>query len=51
MPYSIKKQGKLFVTYNKDTGHAAGHHVTKAKANAQMRLLRGIEHGWKPTRK
>lgn len=24
---------------------------TKAKAQAQARLLRGVEHGWKPTGK
>jgi len=26
-------------------------HTTKAKAKKQTRLLRGIEHGWKPTGK
>jgi hypothetical protein len=25
--------------------------TTKAKAKRQVRLLRGIEHGWKPRRK
>ena len=25
--------------------------TTKAKAAAQVRLLRGVEHGWKPTGK
>jgi hypothetical protein len=25
--------------------------TTKSKAEAQMRLLRGVEHGWKPTGK
>ena len=24
-------------------------HTTKEKAEAQMRLLRGVEHGWHPT--
>lgn len=25
--------------------------TTKAKAEAQVRLLRAVEHGWKPTKK
>lgn len=26
-------------------------HTTKAKAKSQARLLRGVEHGWRPTKK
>jgi hypothetical protein len=30
-------------------GGVKAKHTTKAKAEAQSRLLRGVEHGWKPT--
>ncbi len=32
-------------------GGTKAKHTTKAKAKAQANLLRGIEHGWKPTGK
>jgi len=49
MPYKMSKtDGKYSVSGPSGT-HAKG--TTKAKAEAQMRLLRGVEHGWKPTGK
>ena len=32
-------------------GGVKAKHTTKAKAAAQVRLLRGVEHGWHPTKK
>jgi hypothetical protein len=49
MPYAIKKVGSKFKVINKNTGKVHGTHSTKAKALSQMRLLYGIEKGWKPT--
>ncbi len=38
--------------YRVSTPHGTkAKHTTKAKAKAQANLLRGIEHGWKPTGK
>lgn len=46
MPYIIKQvsPGKFSVA-NRDTGKVHAHHTTKAKAEAQVRLLHGIEAG------
>lgn len=51
MPYAVRKQGDKWITYNTETGQKKGTHDSKAKANRQMRLLYGVEHGWKPTGK
>lgn len=49
MPYSVtKSNGGYRVTSPHGT---KAKHTTKAKAEAQVRLLRGVEHGWKPTGK
>ena len=32
-------------------GGVKAKHTTKKKAEAQRRLLQGVEHGWKPTGK
>lgn len=50
MPYKMSKtkSGKYSVSSphgKKSKG------TTKKKAKAQMRLLRSVEHGWKPTEK
>lgn len=48
MPVSITKTGKN--KYNVRTpGGIKARGTTKAKAESQARLLRGIEHGWRPT--
>ena len=49
MPYVIRKVKNKFRVINKKTGKVHGTHSTKAKALSQLRLLQGIEHGWKPT--
>lgn len=49
MPYKIKR---VKGGYNVSTPHGTkARKTTKAKAKAQVRLLRGIEHGWKPAKK
>lgn len=49
MPYKIEKKGSKYLVINKDTGKVKGTHPSKDKATKQMRLLYGIEKGWKPT--
>lgn len=48
MPYTERKLpgGGYRVT---GPGGVHAKNTTKAKAEAQQRLLRGVEHGWKPT--
>jgi len=49
MPYSMEKTKG---GYRVSSPHGTkAKHTTKAKAEAQVRLLRGVEHGWKPTGK
>ena len=51
MPYSIRKADSKFKVVNTETGKVKGTHATKEKAQNQINLLRGVEHGWKPTGK
>ena len=37
MPYSIRKQGPVYVIVKKDTGKAVGHSSSKQKAEASIR--------------
>ncbi len=49
MPYEMHKaDGGYEVTSPHGT---KAKHTSKKKAKAQMRLLQGIEHGWKPERR
>ena len=48
MPVKVKKVDGYRVTHG---GKVSAKHTTKAKAQAQANLLRGIKHGWKPTGK
>ena len=50
MPYGRKKVDGYQVK-NVRTGKVHAKATTKAKARAQANLLRGVEHGWKPTGK
>ena len=50
MPYAIREKGNKFVVVNADTGHVKGTHATREKAQRQVNLLRGVEHGWTPTK-
>jgi hypothetical protein len=47
VPTSITKHGEKYQVRTPNQVHAKG--TTKDKAEAQARLLRGVEHGWKPT--
>ena len=47
MPYKVVKVGGGYATMNKHTCEIKGHHDSKEKAMAQMRLLYGVEHGMK----
>ena len=49
MPVTITKEGKKYEVRTPGGIKAKG--TTKAKAQAQANLLRGVEHGWKPTGK
>ncbi len=48
MPVKISKVDGYQVKHG---GKVSAKHTTKAKAQKQSNLLRGIEHGWKPTGK
>jgi hypothetical protein len=49
MPYEKVSVGHgKYNVVNKDTGEVHARGTTSGKADAQMRLLRGVEHGMKP---
>jgi len=48
MPYKIRKVDGYKVTSPHGTKSKG---TTKEKAKVQVNLLRGVEHGWKPTGK
>ena len=45
-PVKVTKTDGYKVTHG---GKVSAKKTTKAKATAQANLLRGIEHGWRPT--
>jgi len=49
MPYTIKKRGRKYQVVNTQTGDVKGTHDSLTKAEKQISLLRGVEHGWHPT--
>lgn len=49
MPYIIVPKNGKFVVKG-ENGKIHSKHTTKAKANAQVRLLHAIENGWQPTK-
>lgn len=50
MPYKLRKVKRGYrVTGRRGRVHA--YRASKRNAKAQLRLLRGIEHGWTPTRR
>ena len=52
MPYAIiANPDKTYSVINKESRKIHAKHTTKEKAKAQVRLLLGIEHGFKPTGK
>jgi len=48
MPVRVRKVNGYRVS---TPGGVKAKHTTKKKAEAQANLLRGVEHGWKPTGK
>lgn len=50
MPVTIKKNPKGGYQV-RTPGGVKAKNTTKGKAQAQRRLLEGIDHGWKPTRR
>jgi hypothetical protein len=49
MPVTIRRKGK---GYTVRTPHGTkAKRTTRKKAEAQARLLRGVEHGWQPTKR
>ncbi len=50
MPYKMSKTKSGEYKVSGPSG-IHSRNTTEAKAESQMRLLRGIEHGWKPTGK
>lgn len=50
MPYKIVKRGKCFRVVNKRSGRVHSKCTSKKKASRQLRLLYGIESGWKPSK-
>ena len=49
MPYSVRKQGNRWITYNTETGDIKGTHDSKEKAEKQRRLLYMVKAGGTPT--
>ena len=52
MPYQLVQiSPRRFSVINKETGEVHAKSTTKAKAEAQLRLLRGVEGGvWRPSK-
>jgi len=44
MPYKILRVGKRFRVVNSQNGKVHAEHTTLANAEAQVRLLHGLEH-------
>lgn len=52
MPYEMKKNPDgTYRVLNADTGEVHAESTTKEKAEDQIRLLRGVEHGMKPRKR
>ena len=49
MPYHEVKTDHTTKVVNTETGKVHAKGTTAARAQAQMNLLRGVEHGFKPT--
>ena len=51
MPYELRKVDGGYEVVNTVTGEVRAKHTSKTKAERQIRLLRGVERGFKPTGK
>ena len=47
MPYKIEYVKGGYRVVNSDTGKIHSQHTTKENAERQLKLLRGLDHGWK----
>lgn len=47
MPYAIKRKGSRYQVVNTETGHVYST-TTRAKAERQLHLLKGVERDWQP---
>lgn len=53
MPYKVQEDGSDFVVINTETGDIKARHTppdAREKAERQVHLLQGIEHGMEPTK-
>ena len=51
MPYKVRQDGEDFLVINEETSEVKARHTppdAKEKAEKQVRLLEGIEHGMVP---
>lgn len=48
MPYEVRKDGDQYCVFNTESGDKKACHDSEEKADAQVRLLQGIEHGMTP---
>ena len=51
MPHALLKVSGGYSVVNTASGKVHSKHTTLPKAEAQLRLLRGVEHGFHPTGK
>ena len=55
MPYIIRKlpgssKVRVYENYGTSKSKIVAKETSRKKAESQVRLLRGVEHGWKPSR-
>jgi hypothetical protein len=48
MPWAMRRTKNGFGVQNEESGKWHSRDTTREKAEAQLRLLRGTEHGWRP---
>lgn len=48
MPYSIQRRGRCYSVINTKTKQKKSKCTSRTRAQSQARLLRAVEHGWKP---
>jgi len=50
MPWKVIRTKKGYGVKNTETGKMKSSNTTLAKAKGQINLLRGVKHGWHPTK-
>jgi hypothetical protein len=52
MPYKMERNSDgSYKVINAVTGDVKAAHTSKREAKRQIRLLHGVDHGWKPSHK